>query len=364
MDEAELMSEIDYFSDLRHDLANPINQIIGFTELIEEDLSDGLSLNPEDLGKIRTAAHVLQGLVKTRVRPHESLSIETTPLENAESTSPKPIKAELKDDLDSLPGTVDSKSPRKGTVLGKVLAVDDDNFNLEILAKFLCKQGYLVTTAEDGIQALCELEKGDYDLVLLDVMMPNLDGLETLKRIRQQESLAATPVIMISALDELSSVVKCVEAGAEDYLPKPYNATLLRARIGSCLQRKAWIDKHLHLIEKLEISQASIDAGLKASTVQLDLLAGQQGNATDFQPLRDAFARMSASLVGQKRQIAETINDLQIEINRKQVSAQVKSIVSNPEFASLGERAQAMRERRRQREMTRNGTPSATMDDV
>ena len=355
------MSEIDYFSDLRHDLANPINQIIGFTELIEEDLSDGLSLNPEDLGKIRTAAHVLQGLVKTRVRPHESLSIETTPLENADSTSPKPIKAELKDDLVFPSGTV---LPRGASISGKILAVDDDDFNLEILAKFLCKQGYLVTTAEDGIQALCELEKGDYDLVLLDVMMPNLDGLETLKRIRQQESLAATPVIMISALDELSSVVKCVEAGAEDYLPKPYNATLLRARIGSCLQRKAWIDKHLHLIEKLEISQASIDAGLKASTVQLDLLAGQQGNATDFQPLRDAFARMSASLVGQKRQIAETINDLQIEINRKQVSAQVKSIVSNPDFASLGERAQAMRERRRQREMTRNGTPSATMDDV
>lgn len=356
-----MMSEIDYFSDLRHDLANPINQIIGFTELIEEDLSDGLSLNPEDLGKIRTAAHVLQGLVKTRVRPHESLSIETTPLENADSSSPKPIKAELKDDLVYSSGT---DLPRGTSVLGKILAVDDDDFNLEILAKFLNKQGYLVTTAEDGIQALCELEKSDYDLVLLDVMMPNLDGLETLKRIRQQESLAATPVIMISALDELSSVVKCVEAGAEDYLPKPYNATLLRARIGSCLQRKAWIDKHLHLIEKLEISQASIDAGLKASTVQLDLLAGQQGNATDFQPLRDAFARMSASLVGQKRQIAETINDLQIEINRKQVSAQVKSIVSNPEFASLGERAQAMRERRRQREMTRNGTPSATMDNV
>lgn len=358
------MSEIDYFSDLRHDLANPINQIIGFAELIEEDLAEGLSMNLEDLGKIRTAAQVLQGLVKTRVRPHESLSIETTPLENAESTSPKPIKAELKDDLGSLSDTIDFKSPRKGAVLGKVLAVDDDDFNLEILAKFLHKQGYLVTTAEDGVQALSELEKSSFDLVLLDVMMPNLDGFETLKRIREQEELVTTPVIMISALDELSSVVKCIEVGAEDYLPKPYNATLLRARIGSCLQRKAWIDKHLSLIKQLEVSQAAIDSGLKASSAELDLLATHTDGSLELQPLRDAFSRMSRSLVGQKRQLAETIQDLQIEINRKQVSAQVKSIVSNPEFASLGERAQAMRERRRKREQHSSAPQSATMEEV
>lgn len=358
------MNKVDFFSDLRHDLANPINQIIGFAELIEEDLAEGLSLNPDDLGKIRTAAKVLQGLVKTRVRPHASLSIEMAPLDSADSNVPKLVKPELKDDLNQSSEGLNRAEAKSLPVSGKILAVDDDDFNLEILAKFLHKQGYLVTTAEDGLQALSSLAQSSFDLVLLDVMMPNLDGYETLKRIKEQEELLNTPVIMISALDELSSVVKCIEAGAEDYLPKPYNATLLRARIGSCLQRKAWIEKHLNLIERLEVSQAAIDSGLKSSKAELELLASHADGPLELQPLRDAFERMSHSLVGQKRQLAETIQDLQIEINRKQVSAQVKSIVSNPEFASLGERAQAMRERRRQRELHSDAPQSATMDEV
>lgn len=359
-----VMKEDDYFLDLRHDLANPINQIIGLTELIEEDLEEGLAMNQEDLAKIRAAAQVLQGLVKTRVRTPTSLSIETTPVDGYSSSAPKPVMAELKDDLSQISEIAGSARTTIAPSSAKILAVDDDDINLEILAKFLHKQGYLVTTAEDGYQALAELKKASFDLILLDVMMPNLDGFETLKRIRQQEDLLATPVIMISALDELSSVVKCVEVGADDYLPKPYNATLLRARIGSCLQHKAWIDKHLSLIERLKLSQSAIDSGLKASNAQLDLLASHVDSSLDLKPLRDAFSRMSHSLVGQQRQLAETIQDLQIEINRKQVSAQVKSIVSNPEFASLGERVQAMRERRRQRELHSDAPQSATMDEV
>ena len=81
------------------------------------------------------------------------------------------------------------------------------------------------------------LSKTSFDLVLLDVMMPNLDGFETLKRIKEQEDLLSTPVIMISALDELSSVIKCIEFGAEDYLPKPYNSTLLRGTVPLAIKK-------------------------------------------------------------------------------------------------------------------------------
>ena len=174
----------------------------------------------------------------------------------------------------------------------------------------------------------------------------------------------STPVIMISALDELSSVVRCIESGAEDYLPKPYNATLLRARIGSCLERKAWVDQNLRLIEKLEASQAKIDSELKDAGKQLDQLKAQFGDEVSFEPFVKAFERINQSLVGQKRQIAETLQDLQIEINRKVVSAQVKSIVSNPDFVSLSDRAKAMRDRRRKREQQMGSPPSETMDQV
>ena len=356
------MSE-DFFAELRHDLYNPINQIIGFSELIEEDFSDDQTFSLEDLHKIRSAAEMLSSLVKTRVRPSSQLSLSERSLESTE-IGDKPLPAKIfTDDLSRSFIDVDDQRFSKNMPKGKVLAVDDDGFNLDILAKFLHKQGHVVTTAEDGLEALDILSKADFDLILLDVMMPNLDGFETLKRIKEQEDLLTTPVIMISALDELSSVIRCIESGADDYLPKPYNSTLLRARVGACLERKAWIDKHLELIDKLEVSQKIIDKEIKNSGAQLDLLQEKYKGVVDVNPLVDAFARMNASLVGQRKQIAETLQDVQIKINRTKVSAQVRTIISNPQFMSLNDRAKAMRARRKQHDQQAFDGPSATMED-
>jgi sigma-B regulation protein RsbU (phosphoserine phosphatase) len=353
----------DYFAELRHDLYNPINQIIGFSELIEEDFAEEQTFSLEDLHKIRAAAEMLSSLVKTRVKPSSNLSLSERPLSNIE-TGEKPLPAKaFKDDLSHSITDIEAQNINKDMPFGKVLAVDDDGFNLDILAKFLHKQGHVVTTAEDGLEALDILSKTSFDLILLDVMMPNLDGFETLKRIKEQENLLSTPVIMISALDELSSVIKCIECGAEDYLPKPYNSTLLRARVGACLERKAWVDRHLDLIDKLEESQKIIDAEIKNSEAQLKILHDKYQGVVDVIPLVDAFARMNASLVGQRRQIAETLQDVQIKINRTKVSAQVRTIISNPQFSSLSDRAKAMRARRKQREQQALGGSSATMED-
>lgn len=353
----------DYFAELRHDLYNPINQIIGFSELIEEDFADDQTFSLEDLHKIRSAAEMLGSLVKTRVKPSSQLALSERPLPNKE-IGEKPLPAKpFTDDLSQSVTDIGGQRFNKDIPTGKVLAVDDDAFNLDILAKFLHKQGHVVTTAEDGLEALDVLSKTSFDLVLLDVMMPNLDGFETLKRIKEQEDLLSTPVIMISALDELSSVIKCIECGAEDYLPKPYNSTLLRARVGACLERKAWVDKHLELIVKLEVSQKVIDSEIKNSGAQLDLLQEKYQGVVDVSPLVDAFARMNSSLVGQRRQIAETLQDVQIKINRTKVSAQVRTIISNPQFSSLNDRAKAMRARRRQHQQQALGGPSATMED-
>jgi CheY-like chemotaxis protein len=111
-----------------------------------------------------------------------------------------------------------------------LLVVDDIEDNRFALTRRLAGQGYLnVTTAADGRQALELLKSKPYDLVLLDIMMPNVNGYEVLAQMKANESLRHVPVIMISAVDDIDSVIRCIEPGAEDYLPKPFNLTLLRA---------------------------------------------------------------------------------------------------------------------------------------
>ncbi len=125
-----------------------------------------------------------------------------------------------------------------------ILVVDDNDDNRYTLTRRLKRQGYdNVAVAENGRQALEMLAESDFDLVLLDIMMPEINGYEVLERIKADERLRQVPVIMISALDEIESVVKCIELGAEDYLPKPFNLVLLRARVGASLEKKRMLDQ-------------------------------------------------------------------------------------------------------------------------
>src|SRR5262245_28239994 len=138
-----------------------------------------------------------------------------------------------------------------------LLVVDDVDDNRFALTRRLARQGYLnVTTAVDGVEALELLKARPFDLVLLDIMMPKLNGYEVLERMKADESLRHIPVIMISAVDEIDSVIRCVELGAEDYLPKPFNPTLLRARVGASLERKRLNDE---LRESLQQQTATAD---------------------------------------------------------------------------------------------------------
>jgi class 3 adenylate cyclase len=125
-----------------------------------------------------------------------------------------------------------------------LLVVDDNEDNRYTLTQRLKRQGYAnVATARDGREALDLLRKRSFDLVLLDIMMPEVNGYQVLEQLKADEKLRHIPVIMISAVDELESVIRCVELGAEDYLPKPFNPTLLRARVGACLEKKRLHDE-------------------------------------------------------------------------------------------------------------------------
>ena len=154
-----------------------------------------------------------------------------------------------------------------------LLVVDDNEDNRYTLIRRLKREGYgNLAVAENGQQALDLLNERRFDLVLLDIMMPVMNGYEVLERIKSDMQLRDIPVIMISAVDELDSVVRCIELGAEDHLPKPFNAVLLKARVGASLEKKRLRDQATSYLKQIEREKRRADdilyATLPAAAVQ------------------------------------------------------------------------------------------------
>jgi class 3 adenylate cyclase len=142
---------------------------------------------------------------------------------------------------------------------GTILVVDDNRVNSLLLSRGLEQQGHTVAFAEHGRAALELLRSRSFDLMLLDVLMPELDGYQVLAELKHDAHLRDIPVIMTSSLDELDSVVKCVEMGAEDYLTKPINPVLLNARITASLEKKRLRDQQRELISKFATREVADD---------------------------------------------------------------------------------------------------------
>jgi len=212
---------------LRHELRTPLNAIKGYAELLAEEAQDsGRTTLLADLGKVLDLADRLLGEIdrigETAAAP--PIGVVGTVLRTIRPLGEAKIAAD----------------PKAAT--SHILIVDDNASNRELLARRLIREGYRVTAAECGASALALTVAEGFDLVLLDLMMPGMSGFEVLCRLKADMSTRHIPVIMISALDELDSTVRCIEAGAEDYLPKPFNPVLLRARIGASLEKKRLLD--------------------------------------------------------------------------------------------------------------------------
>lgn len=149
-----------------------------------------------------------------------------------------------------------------------MLVVDDDRTNRAMLASLLGRKGFDVSLAADGRTALTMIDNAVFDAVLLDIVMPGMDGIAVLRALKSDPSTWRIPVIMISAVDEVDSIVTCLELGADDYVPKPFDPVILQARLGACLARRRFNELETEY-QRLVAQQAAEIEDLRQEVRQL-----------------------------------------------------------------------------------------------
>jgi DNA-binding response OmpR family regulator len=226
-----------------------------------------------------------------------------------------------------------------------ILVVDDDPLNRMLLTRELERQGHRVVAAENGLKALEALNAEPFDIVLLDVLMPGLDGHDTLARIEQDDKLRHIPVIMVSALDDIESVVRCLEMGAADYLPKPFDPVLLRARINGSLTKKRLHDLQLDYIEQVGHVVAAATA-VETATFIPESLDGVAARDDALGQLARVFRRMAREVAAREQALEQEVRQLRIEIDSRRAATQVAEITETDYFQDLQRKASALRARR------------------
>lgn len=217
---------------LRHELRTPLTAIKGYGELLLEDARDaGHEERLGDLEEVLAHADRLLGEIDRIVAFTGG---------DAPAAVPAAAGIDMVESVLSQIRPLDAEAQPPPIRQSHILVVDDNAANRDLLSRRLSRDGHRVTVVASGAAALAAAADGDFDLVLLDLMMPGISGFEVLRRLKAAEATRHIPVVMISAFDELDSIVRSLEAGAEDYLPKPFNPVLLRARVGASLEKK-WL---------------------------------------------------------------------------------------------------------------------------
>lgn len=227
-----------------HDLRTPVNHMIGYAQILIEEAQD-LSLPDAvaDLQRICVAARQWLDLME-----HYLVNESAPPvmLETRNAIPGDPVRDKW----------AEAKLPEEH---GRILIIDDDEHNRDILARRLEQSGHYVDTAENGQTGLALLESEEFDLVLLDMIMPGLGGTDVLKQMKNRRKLRDIPVIVISALDDQEGIAECIELGAEDYLSKPFRPAILHARINSSLEKRRLRQEENNYLKRLQEEQARSD---------------------------------------------------------------------------------------------------------
>ena len=225
---------------------------------------------------------------------------------------------------------------------GRVLVVDDERLNRSILRAALGKEGHDVVEAADGREALDRLAEGGADVVLLDIVMPVMDGYETLAAIKADPDLAHVPVIIISGVDQVDSVVRCIEMGATDYLTKPFQPAILKARLDASLAAKRLRDLELEYLEQVSRVTGAA-AALEAGDEDLEDLAAVATRDDALGVLARRFESMAREVLAREARLREQVRELRIEIDQSRQARQVAEITDTDFFRDLRGRAADLR---------------------
>ena len=237
------------YSELRHNLRTPLNAIIGYSEILMEDFEDDLSESCiNDLNNILShsretekAIEKFVDFIKGDLKPEPTDDSGQSNVKNAES---------LFKSLGDLDYSLEIDDNLKDA---DILIVDDNVTNCEVLQRRLSQHGLQCRVVYDGENALKEVEKKTPDLILLDVILPDINGLELLKEFRSKHTDDELPIIMVSAFNDVDSTAKCIKLGATDYLPKPLNGTILMAKAVASLEAKYFREANRKLLEELHV---------------------------------------------------------------------------------------------------------------
>lgn len=272
-------------SQIYHELRTPVNQIIGYSELLQEEAAEaGLTGLLSDLDRIHQAATQWLRLMERYLLTNESESVDAS--QHSTGLDPRLRTSET--------GTLSgSETKLARTFTGSILVVDDDPVNRDMLARRLHKQGFTVTIAKNGAQALELLQQKAFDLLLLDILMPGLSGYEVLRQIKESSQLQHIPVLMISALDDMDGIVRCIQSGAEDYISKPFNPVFLNARISAVLEKKRLRDQQQIYLKQIEEEKANAERlllNILPAPIAARLKNGEQNIAEQFSDVSVLFA--------------------------------------------------------------------------
>jgi adenylate cyclase len=241
-------------ANLDYQARTPLNGVIGYSEILLENAAEqGREDLSADLKKIHDAgklflAHLYNIIDFSRI----DAGLQTA----SEAAARSPLIGSVMTSLSEL--AQESAAVSAGET-GSILVVDDNEINRDLLSRYLGRLGHTVQAAPNGLRALEMIDTGAFDLVLLDIMMPELNGYQVLQHLKNSPNWRDLPVIMISALDEMDSVVRCIELGAADYLSKPFNPVLLRARVGACLEKKRLRDLEKEQKRQLQELNAALE---------------------------------------------------------------------------------------------------------
>lgn len=225
---------------------------------------------------------------------------------------------------------------------GRVLVVDDDPMNRLLLKRGLEREGLTVDVAPDGRVALERLADGEFDIVVLDILMPQVDGFEVLAKMKADARLRRIPVVVISGLDEMDGVVRCIELGADDFLSKPFNPVLLRARIGAGLVRKRLDDLEAEYIEQVGIV-AEAAAAVEDGNFEGEMLTTVAGRSDALGRLARVFNRMARQVEERQQRLQREVGALRIEIDQARAAKKVAEITESDYFRRLQSKVDDLR---------------------